>query len=549
MADRLLKVAAYARISTDKDDQANSLESQKRYFADYIRTQQDWTLTEVYFDEGISGTQSKNRAGFQSMIASALSGGIDLILTKEVCRFARNTVDTLTFTRRLKERGVGVIFTIDHIDTREPDGELRLTIMACLAQEESRKTSERVKWGQKRRMEQGVVFGRDLLGYTVQNGTLTVNEAEAPIVRSIFHKYTDEGKGTHVIARELTEAGIQTKRISRWSNTTILRILRNEKYIGDLCQKKTITPDFLTHAKKYNHGEEEQVYCTDHHEPIISRELWNRTQKELLRRCPAKEQKTRYSSRYWCSGKIRCAICGSCYISRTKKRKDGTYYHAWRCRCNAIQDSTARCTNRSIQERCLLSCVGCCITLLLPEPAALQKELQAELKQLEACHKPTDRQRPAHLPQEEISRLQEKKRRAVDLMLEGLISKKELQKQIGWYDEKIEAAIQNIQTEKAGASNDHETPAAEISEKLNVPDACEEIFTRLANGAEGCEHICQEVLEYIVIHPGYLVDVHLKGVPFMIRLTVKSSGRTTQFHTQITEAACLPLCRAKDTSE
>lgn len=138
-------------------------------------------------DEGISGTQTGRRAGFNAMIAEALQGGIDLILTKEVCRFARNTVDTLSYTRRLKDRGVGVIFTIDNIDTRDSDGELRLTIMASIAQEESRKTSERVKWGQKRRMEQGVVFGRDLIGYTVRNGVLSVNEEEVPIVLSLIH--------------------------------------------------------------------------------------------------------------------------------------------------------------------------------------------------------------------------------------------------------------------------------------------------------------------------------------------------------------------------
>ena len=185
---------------------------------------------------------------------------IDLILTKEVSRFARNTVDTLYYTRKLKEAGVGVIFTIDNIDTRDTDGELRLTIMASLAQEESRKTSERVKWGQKRRMELGVVFGRDLLGYTVKNGVLSINEEEVPVVKAIFHKYTNESKGTHVIARELLEEGLRPKRIQQWSNTVILRALRNEKYVGDLCQKKTYTPDYLTHKKKYNCGQEEKVY-------------------------------------------------------------------------------------------------------------------------------------------------------------------------------------------------------------------------------------------------------------------------------------------------
>ena len=164
------------------------------------------------------------------------------------------------------------------------DAEFRLTIMASNAQEESRKTSERVKWGQKRQMEKGVVFGRSLLGYIVDNGKISINQEEVPIVKKIFHKYTIEGKGTHVIARELLEEGIEPKRVKKWSNTVILRVLRNEKYVGDLCQKKTITPDYLTHKKKYNRGEEEMVYIKDHHEPIISRELWKATQEELKRR-------------------------------------------------------------------------------------------------------------------------------------------------------------------------------------------------------------------------------------------------------------------------
>ena len=183
-----LRVAAYCRVSTEHEDQANSLVSQRRYFTEYIRSHTDWELVDIYYDEGISGTQTAKREGFKRMIQDAMAGNMDLILTKEVSRFARNTVDTLYYTRKLKEYKIGVIFTIDNIDTREQDGELRLTIMASIAQEESRKTSERVKWGQKRRMEQGVVFGRELLGYGVKDGKLYINEEEARIVRAIFHK-------------------------------------------------------------------------------------------------------------------------------------------------------------------------------------------------------------------------------------------------------------------------------------------------------------------------------------------------------------------------
>ena len=154
-----LKVAAYARVSTDREDQINSLENQKQYFADYIRKQKNWELVGIYYDEGISGTQTKKRTGFNQMMKDAMNGKIELILTKEVSRFARNTVDTLSYTRKLNDYGVGVKFINDNIDSRDRDGELRLTIMSSIAQEESRKTSERVRWGQTRQMEKGIVFG------------------------------------------------------------------------------------------------------------------------------------------------------------------------------------------------------------------------------------------------------------------------------------------------------------------------------------------------------------------------------------------------------
>lgn len=203
------------------------------------------------------------------MIACAKNGDFDLIVTKEISRFARNTLDSIFYTRDLKKCGVGVIFLNDNINTLDGDAELRLAILSSIAQEESRKTSERVKWGQKCQMEQGVVFGRSMLGYDVKNGRMFINEEGAKIVRLIFYKFAEEGKGVHVIARELLEAGISPMRAKEWQSSVILRILRNEKYCGDLVQKKTYTPDFLSHEKKYNRGQEEFVIIRNHHEMKI----------------------------------------------------------------------------------------------------------------------------------------------------------------------------------------------------------------------------------------------------------------------------------------
>ena len=221
----MLQVAAYCRVSTDKEDQANSFEAQQRYFREYIQRQPDWVLQGIYADEGISGTSTNKRVEFNKMLHAAELGQIDLIVTKEVSRFTRNTVDALQITRELRRRGVGVLFLNDSLDTRTNDGELRLTIMSSFAQDESRRTSERSKWGQMRSMEKGVVFGGSLLGYDVIGGKMTVNPEGAEVVRLIFHKYLQERKGCSTIARELREAGIlSSKGNCLWSSATVTKI-------------------------------------------------------------------------------------------------------------------------------------------------------------------------------------------------------------------------------------------------------------------------------------------------------------------------------------
>ncbi|MDE7223726.1 MAG: recombinase family protein [Acetatifactor sp.] len=464
------------------------------------------------------------------MIKEAIQGEIDLILTKEVSRFARNTVDTLSYTRKLKDNGVGVIFTIDNIDTRDSDGELRLTIMASIAQEESRKTSERVKWGQKRRMEQGVVFGRDLIGYTVRNGKLTINEEEVPIVRAIFHKYTNEGKGTHVIARELSEEGLRPKRVKLWSAVVILRALRNEKYVGDLCQKKTFTPNYLTHAKKYNRGNEEMVYLKDHHEPIIDRDLWNRTQEELLRRAPAEENKSKYSSRYWCSGKLYCGMCGQRYVSHTKKLKNGTTYKAWRCYA-AANHGTSKvsedgevigCDNGSINERALLACVHYCICQLQINQKELKKEILQEIKAIKGI---TDKKPDTKRITEKMEKLNAKKRKVIDLMLDGLITKADLQEQTKWYDEQV-AELSELLSD---SQSKDKAQAKRMDVSRQYVTALDEIMTF----DETNESLYCEILDKMVINHDNTVDVWLKCVPFGMKLTIHSYGKNEDYTTDI----------------
>lgn len=534
MKEKVLRVSAYARVSTDKDDQINSLISQRDYFTEYIKNHANWKLTQIYYDEGVSGTQTKKRIGFQQMIQDALNGEIDLVLTKEVCRFARNTVDTLSYTRMLKEANVGVVFTIDNIDTRDCDGELRLTIMASIAQEESRKTSERVKWGQKRRMEQGVVFGRDLLGYKVQNGKLFINEEEAFIVKKIFHKYTNEGKGTHVIARELREEGIQAKRGTLWSNTMILRVLRNEKYVGDLLQQKTFTPNYLTHKKKYNHGEEEMVYLENHHEAIIDKDLWERTQEELKRRSPSDEQKSRHSNRYWCSGKLHCALCGNRFVSRTRKLKNGNLYKAWRCYATANHgrkkiDSNGMiigCDNSSINERALCDCMNYSIMLVQKEKNTLKQEILQEIQQVQAM---SPQKADSQKIRKKIEILENKRRKAIDLMLEGIISKEDFKNQTDWYNEETEHLNQQL------AAAVQECKAS--SQQINVMEQYIAALDEIVGTDSYSELIYKEVLDHMDIHKDKIIDIWLKGIPVGIRLKIKTSGHREFFKTEILETS------------
>lgn len=533
-----LRVAAYARVSTDKDDQTNSLENQKTYFKNYILDHEDWQLAEVYYDEGISGTQTKKRQGFRHMIEDAENKEIDLIVTKEVSRFARNTVDTLSYTRKLKDFGVGVIFTLDNIDTRDSDGEFRLTIMASIAQEESRKISERVKWGQKRQMEKGVVFGRDLLGYTVHHGVLAINQEEAPIIKAIFHMYTNEGKGTHVIARELSENGMRPKRVHQWSNTVILKILRNEKYVGDLCQKKTFTPNYLTHTKKYNHREEDTVYLKDHHEAIIDRDLWERTQNELERRSPSADQKSKHTNRYWCSGKLFCAECGNRFVSRTKRLKNGEQYKAWRCHATAAHGTLKEdadgnsigCNNNSINDKALQACMSYCISLIQSEKDSLREEILSEIALVQKnTVKKTDTKRI----KKKIEQLEIKKRKAIDLMLDELISKEDLQAQTDWYNTEIKKL--NIQL----SDSLHE--AKEESRQKNKLEKYIAALDNIMSADSNNELLYKEVLDHIDIHKDNILTIWLKCIPFGIQLKIKTSGRQSCFKTDILETTFIQI--------
>lgn len=339
----MIQVASYCRVSTDQSDQANSFEAQQRYFREYIQHHPDWELYEVYADEGITGTSTKKRGQFNRMINDAFAGKFSLIITKEVSRFSRNVLDTIFYTRELKAIGVAVLFVLDGIHTMNPDAEMYLSIMASIAQEESRKTSSRVTWGQTRQMERGVVFGHSMLGYDVKDGKITVNPEGAELVRLIFHKYANEQLGATEIARLLTKEGRRTGQGStQWKSNTVVKILRNEKYVGDLVQKKTYTPDYLTHEKRKNTGQVPLITIQNHHEPIVSREVWNLAQLRLQANNKHKPSGSGHSNRYLFSGRIKCGECGAGFVGRSKYRKDGTKLRRWSC-ATAVRQGASGC--------------------------------------------------------------------------------------------------------------------------------------------------------------------------------------------------------------
>ncbi|MDE6733813.1 MAG: recombinase family protein [Oscillospiraceae bacterium] len=281
------RAAAYARVSTDHEDQLTSYAAQVEYYTEYIKNRDDLEFVGIYTDEGISGTSTKRREGFKRMIADALAGKIDLIIAKSVSRFARNTIDSLTTIRLLKEHNVECWFERENIHTFDSRGELLLTIMAGIAQEESRSISENCKWGQRRRFEKGEVSVpyKRFLGYDRgEDGGLVVNEEQAVIVRRIYDEFLN-GATPYAIAKALTEDKIPTpggKEV--WSKTVVKSILTNEKYKGDALLQKVFTVDYLTKQKKKNNGEVTRYYVEGSHEAIIPPEVWERVQAEFKRR-------------------------------------------------------------------------------------------------------------------------------------------------------------------------------------------------------------------------------------------------------------------------
>ena len=379
-----LRVAAYCRVSTDSDEQATSYEAQVEHYTEYIQKNPDWEFAGIYADDGISGTNTKRRDEFNRMIDDCKSGKIDMIITKSISRFARNTLDCLKYIRQLKDMNIPVLFEKESINTMDSKGEVLITIMASLAQQESQSLSQNVKLGLQYRYQQGKVQinHNRFLGYTKDtDGNLVVDPEQAEVVKRIYREYL-EGFSMDKIAAGLERDGILTGAGgTRWHTSTINKILRNEKYIGDALLQKTYTTDFLNKTRVKNNGIMPQYYVEGNHEAIIPKEIYMRVQEELVRRrvvkTSANGKRRSYSCNHCFSQIVICGECGELF-RRIHWNNRGCKSIVWRC-ISRLESTGLECHARTVNETVLENVVLSAINELLGDKSGYQEQLQQNI--------------------------------------------------------------------------------------------------------------------------------------------------------------------------
>ena len=381
-----LRVAAYCRVSTDSDEQETSYDAQVTHYTEYIQKNPEWELAGIFADDGISGTNTKKRTEFKRMIDECMAGNIDMIITKSISRFARNTLDCLQYIRQLKDKNIPVYFEKESINTMDAKGEVLITIMASLAQQESQSLSQNVKLGLQYRYQQGKVqvnYNR-FLGYTKdKDGHLVIDPEQAEIVKRIYREYL-EGYSMDKIAAGLEADGILTGAgKEKWHTSTINKILRNEKYIGDALLQKTYTTDFLTKKRIKNNGTVPQYYVEDDHEAIIPKDLFMQVQAELVRRrvvhVSPTGKKRSFSCNHCFAQMVFCGDCGELY-RRVHWNNHGCKSIVWRC-ISRLEPGSAdtNCTNRTVNELLLQEVTVTAINQILTERGTFLKQLQANI--------------------------------------------------------------------------------------------------------------------------------------------------------------------------
>lgn len=519
------RVVIYARVSTEHEAQISALENQLDWYKPILAARPEWELAGRYIDEGITGTSAEKRPEFMRMIEDAKKKKFDMIITREVSRFARNTVDTLQYTRILKEHGVAVYFLNDNINTFDGDGELRLTIMATLAQDESRKTSIRVKSGQQTSMNNGVFYGNgNILGYTRfewKEGDkkfveMRIDPEQARTVRAIYDMYLD-GKGLETIKYELEKLGYKTSQgKDKWYPTVISQVLKNSFYCGIITYHKEYTPDYLKQKKVKNYGEVELTQVQGTHEPIVTVEEYERVQRIMESKRNAipnhnsrgngKGKKNRTT--VW--GKLLVCSCGSKFSMRVWNRDDRQVQNSYQCYSSVHTGSYQTRLNKG------LSVEGICRTPMIPEwrlqmmaNLIFRKYLSEKDKVLALANSmleahiddPEEADNTEELldaKQAELERLSRKLDGYIEMRSEGELSKDLFKRKAS----EVEAGMQKLQDEIADLERKAKPqPIVNYREKLTVLQYALEQYTHYDEGEDVPESVIEAFVVKIVASP------------------------------------------------
>lgn len=448
LATEKLRVTAYARVSTGNEEQLNSYESQKKYYKEKIASNDDWDYIEIYADEAISGTLDYKRNDFMRMIQDALNDKFDMIITKSISRFARNTVDTLKYVRKLKEHNIAVFFEEENINTLEMSGELLLTILSSVAQQESETISSHVKLGLKMKKERGELIGfNNCYGYEYdsEKNLMIIKENEAEVVRKMFETYL-EGHGAEYIAKMLTNLSIKTpKGYDFWRGSTVRGILKNEKYKGDVIQGKTFTLDPISHKRLKNMGEEDKYYIKSHHPAIVSPEIFDKVQEVMKTRCGARATGRRIGNvgrKYAMSSRMKCAFCGETLVRRSLYSNKHQTNPAWIC-VKSVKYGKENCPDsRTIREDVIQKAFMDTYQLLCENNGLAIEEF---LNNIKNCIRDNTAKDKIEKLKKQSSDIESKISRLVDLMVDGTLDNETFKKKKANYLNKIEKIEKEIE--------------------------------------------------------------------------------------------------------
>lgn len=555
-----INVVAYCRVSTDKSDQKNSLDSQKKYFDSLFKSHKNWNNIGIYSDEGISGTSLKKRDNFNKMIYAAQSNShpIDLIVTKSVSRFSRNIQDGFNIVEQLREKAVYVWFITDDILTEKDDYRTKFSEKMVRAEQESLETSRRVKFGQAVQMQAGVVFGvKDMYGYRIEKDEsnrqhFVIIEDEAETVRTIFKLY-NEGLGTHRIAKRLEQIGVKSKYKNGWSNTVILRILKQEKYVGDLRLGKTYTPDPLKHTKKYNTGQSNMYYIKNHHteQAIISRELWNSVQRKLQENALTDEARSKLNNKYWVSGKLYCGICGGKYVRVSKKQVKGTYL-AWDCFKHVNRGShrliiadtgevvEVGCNSKQVNQKVIYQAIADIVNeMIKPNVDSIISKVCEYIKSSAEINNNQTADIDISALEHKLEENEIQMKNARRYLLSGVFSEDEYSETVAEYKHDIATIKKQIEeskfenAQKQSVTIDIERYTERIRELLD--------FSQIDSGdTEQYEDLFQRITQKVIIHPLKTLEIQLTVLPYPIFMRYKATGRGEKYSVEFTVLCGLP---------